>query len=323
MKGEISKVVKKIIVFCILVLSLSVFPEDYTGNLYYKPKIEPVVSAGPVTAFDLMEESNLDEESLKGIIVAFLPTNTSISINPKYLSTLLNRTFGYVELIVENQQITIRARQIESVRVDTKTLTESEIFEKAVEELKKFYPEEVKFETKNTVGRLVQHDSYSISTTVTTKRSPSVRYTLKRDGRTVGYVTINFEAIYLRNVLTAERKINTGERLTEENTKATYVNIYSLSDLPITQDDLPLTAGKNFVEGEVILKRFTKEVPIIQRNQIVKAYAIIGEVKVSTLAQALEDGREGALIQLRNLDTGKIIKGVVTKDGSVVVLEVK
>ncbi len=323
MKGERCEAVKKIIIVFILLISLSIFPEDYTGNLYYEPKTEAVVSAGPVTAFDLMDESNLEEEKLKQIIVAFLPANTSISINPRYLSALLNRSFGYVDLIYEYQHITIKAHQIETTREDVKTITEWEIVEKTVDELKRFYPDEATFEPKNIVGKLLLHDSYSVSITVTNKRNPIVRYTLKKDGRTVGYVSIIFEAIYLRNVLVANRKINSGERLTEENTKVTQVNIYSLTDLPITQDDLPLTAGKNFVEGEVILKKFTKEVPIVQKNQIVKAYAIIGEVKVSTLAQALEDGTEGSLIHLKNLDTGKIIKGVVKKEGSVVVLEVK
>jgi flagella basal body P-ring formation protein FlgA len=42
-----------------------------------------------------------------------------------------------------------------------------------------------------------------------------------------------------------------------------------------------------------------------------------GSLSIVTYASSLQSGSPGSLIQLRNLDTGVIIRGIVQSDGSV------
>ena len=53
------------------------------------------------------------------------------------------------------------------------------------------------------------------------------------------------------------------------------------------------------------------------RGNVVKVVVEDGALSIVTYASSLQSGSPGAMIQLRNLDTGVIIRGVVQQDGSV------
>lgn len=55
----------------------------------------------------------------------------------------------------------------------------------------------------------------------------------------------------------------------------------------------------------------------VLRGSVVKVVIEDGGLSIATYGSSLQSGGPGALIQLRNLDTGVIIRGVVQPDGTV------
>ncbi|AFG35166.1 flagella basal body P-ring formation protein FlgA [Fervidobacterium pennivorans DSM 9078] len=290
-------------------------------------KSSVTTSGGPVTMLELVEASQTDvpKEVLEKIIVAYVPVNSKLSLNKRYLVNLIKKRVGNVEAQIDDMPIVIEAKPQESAvqSATGEVLTVDNITGIVLSELSKRYPEGTQFRLKNQVGQIIDHDNYSVFVQVLNKSSPFVRITLKKGNRTVGYVSLMYEAILVRKVAVASRKIERGEVIGVTDVVYSEENVLALNKVPIFEEDLPLLADKVFIKGEILDMRYTKDVPIVIKGQVVKAYSIVGGVTVSVLAQALEHGYAGNVISVKNLDNGSIIKGTVQQDGTVMVLEVK
>ncbi|AMW32761.2 flagellar basal body P-ring formation chaperone FlgA [Fervidobacterium islandicum] len=284
-------------------------------------------SGGPVTMLELVEASETDVpiEVLEKIIVAYVPVNSSLSLNKKYLLNLVKRRIGDVQARIDDVPVVIEAKPVESTTKGSEhqTLTNEKLREIILEELKGRYPQGTEFKLKSQVGQLLDHDSYSVSVQIANKSSPFVKVTLRKAGRIVGYLLFQYEAILLRNIAVASRKIEKGEIIGIKDVEYVEYNVLALNKVPVFEDDLPLLADKVFSKGEIIDMRNTKDVPIVIKGQFVKAYSRVGGVTVSILAQALEHGYVGSVISIKNIDNGSIVKGTVQENGTVIVLEVE
>jgi len=310
--------------YCIVmffVISVAIF----SYSVSFKSTI--TTSGGPVTMLELVEASGTDipKEILEKTIVAYVPVNSSLSLSKKYLANLLKRRVRSVEVQVDDIPVIIQAKPQESTAQSSsgQMLSEASISEVVLNELIKYYPQETKFNLKNQVGHIVEHDNYFLFVQVLNKSSPFVRVSLKKGTRTVGYISLQYEAILLRKVAVASRKIEKGEIIGVKDVEYVEANVLALSKVPVFEEDLPLLADRLFSKGEILDMRYLKDVPIVIKGQFVKAYSVVGGVVVSILVQALEHGYEGNVISIKNIDNGSIIRGTVQSDGTVLVLEVK
>jgi len=288
-------------------------------------KSEVSVFPGAVFMKELVEETDIDTPTLEKIIVAYVSSGTKLTLNKKYLANLLKRYVGIVDAQIDDVPVVIKADRntVENISPVKKTFQKDKVDSLILSELYKYYPSDTKFSLKWQAGTIVDHDDYSISIQLSNRSSPFVRITLRKSNRIVGYLTFQYEAVLIRKVGTAKRKIEKGEIVGINDVEFAEQNIYTLNKIPVFAEDLPLMADKVFQKGEILDGRYTKDVPIVVKGQVLKAVSIVGGVSVSTLVQALENGYAGNVISLKNLDTGMIIKGTVQEDGTVIVLEVK
>lgn len=76
-------------------------------------------------------------------------------------------------------------------------------------------------------------------------------------------------------------------------------------------------ARRMLLPGHLIPLNAIEEQKIVTRGNVVKVVVEDGSLSIVTYGSSLQSGSPGSLIQLRNLDTGVIIRGVVQPDGSV------
>ena len=76
-------------------------------------------------------------------------------------------------------------------------------------------------------------------------------------------------------------------------------------------------AKRTLLPGKLIARNAVAEPELVARGTIVLAVFEDGTLKMSTTALALQAGSLGEGIQVRNIDSGKVIFGVVQPDGTV------
>lgn len=76
-------------------------------------------------------------------------------------------------------------------------------------------------------------------------------------------------------------------------------------------------ARRTLFAGQLIPINALEDQKVVTRGTVVKVVVEDGSLSIITYASSLQSGSPGTLIQLRNLDTGVIIRGIVQSDGSV------
>jgi flagellar basal body P-ring formation protein FlgA len=76
-------------------------------------------------------------------------------------------------------------------------------------------------------------------------------------------------------------------------------------------------ARRTLLPGQLIPINALEEQKIVTRGNVVKVVVEDGDLSIITYGSSLQSGSAGSLIQLRNLDTGVIIRGIIQPDGSV------
>jgi flagella basal body P-ring formation protein FlgA len=77
------------------------------------------------------------------------------------------------------------------------------------------------------------------------------------------------------------------------------------------------TARRTLLPGQLIPNNAVEDQKVVNRGSVVKVVIEDGALSIVTYGSSLQSGGPGALIQLRNLDTGVTIRGIVQPDGSV------
>ena len=78
-------------------------------------------------------------------------------------------------------------------------------------------------------------------------------------------------------------------------------------------------AKKDIKKDSIISFKDVNKPTLIKRNKFVKAYFKMKNMEVKTIAIALQDGKEGDVIRLKNSNSGKIFQGMVDKEGKILV----
>ena len=76
-------------------------------------------------------------------------------------------------------------------------------------------------------------------------------------------------------------------------------------------------ARRTIVPGKPITANAVTEPDLVKRGTIIRAFFQDGGLSMTTLVLPLQSGALGAIIQCRNVDSGRVIMGTVQADGSI------
>jgi len=122
------------------------------------------------------------------------------------------------------------------------------------------------------------------------------------------------------DVYVAGRQIKRREMFTADGVTAVRKDITNLPSDVVT--DLSIVTGKetkrSIMPGTVLLRSMFDEVPMFRRGAAVKVTVKIRGLSLETSGIAQDDGKQGMNVKVK-LDSGKIIEGKVTQDGTVII----
>jgi flagella basal body P-ring formation protein FlgA len=123
----------------------------------------------------------------------------------------------------------------------------------------------------------------------------------------------------VRPVVTVTRSLARGDKLAAEDLQLTPEDISQASAGLFTDPKslLGRTMRRNLSPSSIITERDLEPDLAVSRGQRVEMMASLGNGFVTADGQALQDGRLGETIRIRNLRSKKIIDGVVSGPGQV------
>jgi len=143
--------------------------------------------------------------------------------------------------------------------------------------------------------------------------------TVSRKGKQLGCREMLYRRMYPVRSAVAVKAIPAGSPLTKDNVEIRT----SYDEQPADADWKPpygLLARRRLLPGAVIRPSMTAEKRpdlLIRRNQMVRLRVQGAGFLITGLGQALEEGRPGEYIKVRNVDSRRTITGRVAFDGSV------
>ncbi|MBN2483025.1 MAG: flagellar basal body P-ring formation protein FlgA [Candidatus Omnitrophica bacterium] len=119
----------------------------------------------------------------------------------------------------------------------------------------------------------------------------------------------------------AMRWIKRGEEFTPSNVSLLTVRASSLPTQAL--DDLRILQGRiakvSLPKGRVISYNQIEIPPLVEKKQIVNIIAQNATFKAQTRGVALMDGKDGEMIKVKNIDSGRIVYGRVYDENTVIV----
>ncbi len=139
------------------------------------------------------------------------------------------------------------------------------------------------------------------------------------DRKELDAVSVLFEVAYPVQKVVATQDIEAGEKITSDNIKI----VTETSATPSDEDFVPPygLVAKHSIRKDAEISRSILQVPerpmLIQRNQVVEMRLEGDGFAVRAVGQALERGRAGDLIKVRNIDTKRVIVAKIMSGGYV------
>ena len=147
-----------------------------------------------------------------------------------------------------------------------------------------------------------------------------VEVAVSQEGRPCANEAAMFKAVYKERRVVAVTDLPVGVTLTEQNVEVREFP----SDKPEPAGWKPpygQVAADSVKAGCVVRPSAGKGAPepekLISRNDTVTMKIAGDGFTITALGQALDDGRSGAFIRVRNVDSGRVVVGKVKSDGSV------
>ena len=203
--------------------------------------------------------------------------------------------------------------------------------EKIVSEAKKYLEEQVMNESVYKVELRREPDEFVMKNTggkitLTPKLLPSgsksyakVRVYAFSQDKQIGYRDVFFDLKYMCRVAIAKEDMQIGDMLSSDN--VTIKNsISNVPEEPGWQVPYGYSAKRTIKAGTEILKNMIEELEstvVIERNQTVLITVNKPGLQITARGKALEKGRKGDFIKVRNVDSQIIIIVEVNDDGTV------
>ncbi len=134
------------------------------------------------------------------------------------------------------------------------------------------------------------------------------------------YITVRLKLF--KTICIAKNLIEPGQPLSSSDVELKLVNVTELRGTPVESlDELNGWKSKvKIIPGSVLLKELLEEIPIINKGEHITASAISGNVKVSTYAEAKQDGVAGDVIYIITKDK-KQFKAKIIDSNNVIIIE--
>ena len=134
------------------------------------------------------------------------------------------------------------------------------------------------------------------------------------------YITVRLKLF--KTVCIAKNMIEPGQPVSDNDAELKLVNVTDLRGTPIgSLNELNGWRSKvKIAPGSVLIKEFLDEIPVIYKGDQITASAIAGSVKISTKAEAKQDGVVGDIIYIVTKDK-KQFKAKIIDSNNVIIVE--
>lgn len=149
-----------------------------------------------------------------------------------------------------------------------------------------------------------------------------VAITVIVNGQLFSKVGLNFNIKLYNQVVVVNHQVALGEILTTDNLGYERMEIGRLGVGYSTNmnEVLGLVTRRSLTPGMVLTDGMVTKPLLIKRGNMVNIVAYIGNMEVVATGQAMQDGNEGQLIRVQNINSTKIISGKVVDGDTVQVL---
>jgi flagella basal body P-ring formation protein FlgA len=134
------------------------------------------------------------------------------------------------------------------------------------------------------------------------------------------YITVRLKLF--KKICVTKNEIERERPISNSDIELKLMNVTDLRGTPVeSADDLKGWRSKVKIEpGSILLKELMEQIPVINKGDHVTALAISGNVKVSTSAEARQDGVVGDIIYVVTKDK-KQFKAKILDSNNVIVIE--
>lgn len=138
-------------------------------------------------------------------------------------------------------------------------------------------------------------------------------------------INLKFNSKLYRQVAVATSQIAPGEILTTDKLRYERMDTGRLGTGYFTDMNkvLGLVTKRSLTPGMVVTDGMVNKPVLIKRGSLVNIVARIGSMEVTAAGQAMQNGHEGELIRVQNINSKKIISAKVLDEGTVQVLTYK
>ena len=141
------------------------------------------------------------------------------------------------------------------------------------------------------------------------------------DGKPVAKTLLQGKYYVLGEVLVPARNINKGEVLTKDMLKTITVRINRIKPVNVVEPEnlIGLEAKRTLREGKMINDKDIGKVILIHKGDIVSSIYRTDKMQISAKVEALEEGGKGDKIEVRNINSKKVLFAEVVDADTVVV----
>jgi flagellar basal body P-ring formation protein FlgA len=143
------------------------------------------------------------------------------------------------------------------------------------------------------------------------------------DKETICSVPVTLDVACYQQIAVAGRRMDNGETLQREDIRSEKTLVHGGENYVVFSPSLvgqrtlrSIPAGQALTSADIELAAAADPVLVKNRDNV-RLIAVVGSMQVSTYGQALQDGRNGQMIQVRNVDSNHVVFGRVVGQGIV------
>ncbi|MGD9823526.1 flagellar basal body P-ring formation chaperone FlgA [Desulfobacter sp.] len=142
------------------------------------------------------------------------------------------------------------------------------------------------------------------------------------DGVREGRLTVTGRLSQIKSVVVAATRLERGQAITPADVTLRDMDVFGLQpDVMTSVDQVSgMLITRTIDKGECMTQDQFKQAPAIEKGSVIKLVARKDRLSIVTLGVCKEDGYPGQTVTVQNLTSGKLVRGLVTTDGTVEVV---
>lgn len=135
-------------------------------------------------------------------------------------------------------------------------------------------------------------------------------------------LTVTGRMSQMTPVVVATTRLERGKTVTPPDVTLRDMDVFSCEPEVMTSVDQVsgMVTTRTIDKGECVTPRELKQAPIIEKGAVIKLVARKNRLSIITLGISKEDGYPGHTVTVQNLTSGKLVRGLVTAEGTVEVV---